>query len=221
MPKTPAPTLAAARAPSLAERHADHTRQWIVAAAVDVLEELGPAAVLTNAAVAGRAGISERTVYRHFATREALLDALAAEVAQRLGTPPVPSSPEALLRYPGQLFACFEARPQLTRSALTSEVFSRMRDGPAAQRWRVVQQMLDAHLPALPEAERAMTAANIRYLLAATTWHYYRHYFGFSLEQTVRCVQQALAFQLQGLGLTTVDTMVGAVAHKASRRRRG
>jgi AcrR family transcriptional regulator len=210
------PTPEPARTPTLAERHTDHTRQWIVAAAVDLMEQPG-AGPLTNAAIAERAGISERTVYRHFATRDALLDSLAAEVARRLGSPPVPATPAALLDYPAELFACFEARSQLTRSALNSDVFPRMRDGPAAQRWRGVQQVLADALPGLPEAERAIAAANLRYLLAATTWQYYRYQFGFSLEQTVRCVRLALVLQLKGLGL---DLGATPGAGMGGRRRR-
>ena len=204
--------------PTLAERHTDHTRQWIVAAAVDLMEQPGTGP-LTNAAIAERAGISERTVYRHFATRDALLDALAAEVMQRLGSPPVPATPAALLDYPAELFAGFEARSQLTRAALNSDIFPRMRDGPAAQRWRGLQQILADALPGLPEAERAIAAANLRYLLAATTWQYYRYQFGFSLAQTVRCVRLALALQLKGLGLDL--GAAGGTAPGSRRRRAG
>ena len=179
----------------------DQTRQWIVAAAVDLLEQDDQAA-LTNAAVATRAGVSERTVYRHFATRDALVDALGVEVAQRLDSPAVPQTPEDLLDYPAKLFASFEAQPNLTRAALNTEVFSRLRDGPAAQRWQAIQVMVESRRPDLAREDCRMAAANIRFLLSASTWHYYRHQFGFSAEQVVRSVSMALTIQLQGLGLT-------------------
>lgn len=202
----PAAGQEATRRPSLAARHADHTRQWIIDAATDLLEENGSDAP-TNAAVAQRAGVSERTVYRYFATREALLDEIAAAVSQRLETPEAPQTPEALLGYPAQLFARFEARAQLTRAALAPEVFARLRDGQAAQRRQAVRRMLQAHLPQASAAQLSLAAANIHYLLTATTWHYYRQHFQFDAEQTVLCVRQALAFQLKGLGLS-VDTSV-------------
>lgn len=215
-PATPEPLPAA----SLSERLAEQTRQWIIAAAADLLEEQGPAS-LTNAALAARAGIAERTVYRHFATRDALLGELAAEVTRRLATPPVPSTPAALLQYPAQLFACFEARPNLTRAALGSELFQHMRDSTAAQRWAGVQRLLDDHLPDQPASARAMAAANIRFLLSATTWHYYRQHFGFDAGQATRCVQHALQLQLQALGLLTrKDHDAAAAAAKPRRERR-
>lgn len=206
------PAAASGQRPaSLAERHLDQTRQWILAAATDLLEQEG-VAVLTNAAVAERAGVSERTVYRHFSTRDDLIDALGRAVAERLATPSVPQTPLALLDYPAQLFASFEARPTLTRAALSTEVFARLRDGPAAQRWAAVQAMIKERRPDLHAEDCRAAAANIRYLLSASTWHYYRHQFGFSAEQTVRCVRLALSMQLQGLGLT-------APAPRPARRR--
>ena len=53
---------------SLTERHAEQTRHWLVEAAVDRMAE-DPEAPLVNAVIAQRAGVSERTVYRHFPTR--------------------------------------------------------------------------------------------------------------------------------------------------------
>ena len=197
---TQQPEPANPRPPNLTARHTDQTRQWILVAATDLLELQG-LAQLSNAAVALRAGISERTVYRHFSTREALLDEVAVTVAARLDSPEAPHTAPELLAYPAQLFASFEARPALTRAALASEVFSRMRDGPAAKRWQAVQRILDEHQPPLGADDRLIAAANIRYLLTATTWNYYRQQLGLSAEQTVNCVRQALAAQLYSLGL--------------------
>ena len=188
------------RPPNLTARHTDQTRQWILIAATDLLELQG-LAQLSNAAVAERAGISERTVYRHFSTRDALLDEVAVTVAARLDSPEAPHTAPELLAYPAQLFASFEARPALTRAALASEVFARMRDGPAAKRWQAVQRMLEEHQPPLSADDCVIAAANIRYLLTATTWNYYRQQLGLDAQQTVSCVRKALAAQLYGLGL--------------------
>lgn len=198
---SPAAAKESTRRPSLAARQTDQTRQWITDAALNLLEEDG-SDTLTNAAVAERAGVSERTVYRYFATRDALLDAIAVAVSQRLETPGVPQTPAALLGYPAQLFARFEAQAQLTRAALAPDVFSRLRDGQASQRRQAVRRLLEAHMPEATAEQLSLAAANIHYLLTATTWHYYRHHFQFDDAQTVLCVQQALAFQLKGLGLS-------------------
>ena len=57
----------------LRAEQAEHTRQRIVQAAVDLLSE-GDAGDLSMPEVAARAGVSVRTVYRSFATKDDLLD---------------------------------------------------------------------------------------------------------------------------------------------------
>ena len=191
-------TVPSAPAASLAERLAEQTRQWLVDAAIDLLEK-DPDSAMVNAAIAQRAGVSDRTVYRYFPTREALLDAVAHDVGRRLAVPPVPSTVADLQPFARALFASFEHQAPLTRAALRPEMFGRMRDGQAAQRWVALQALMDREFPDVEPEERRMATANIRYLLAATTWRYYRDNFGFSAEETARCVETALRHLLAGL----------------------
>ncbi len=193
------PTPVPVPVPSLSERLVDQTRLWLVQAAADLLEEQ-PDVALVNAAIAQRAGVSERTVYRHFPAREVLLDALASEAARRLAVPAVPATLAELLAFPSALFASFEARPQLTRAALRPEIFGRMRDSQAAQRWVAIQALVDQQCVGVAPEERRLAAANIRYLLSATTWRYYRDNFGFDASEAVRSVETALRHTLAGLG---------------------
>lgn len=187
--------------PSLTERLADQTRQWLVDAAVELLEQ-DPESALVNAAIAKRAGVSDRTVYRYFPTRDTLLDALAQDLARRLAVPPVPDIAAGLPAFAHALFASFERQAPLTRAALRPEVFGRMRDGQAAQRWTALQALMDCEFPVVDPDERRMATTNIRYLLAATTWRYYRDNFGFSAEEAARCVATAVGHILGGLEKT-------------------
>jgi AcrR family transcriptional regulator len=184
--------------PTLAERLADHTERLILDAAVALLEH-GDTPTLTVRAVAAAANLSERTVFRYFATRDDMLEAVAAEVGQRLDTPPVPAAIEELPAYPRALFTRLEAASQLTLAALHSEIFPRMRSAAAQQRWRDVRALLDAHAPGRPARERELTAANIRFFLAATTWQYYRFVFGFDLEDTIAAAELAIGQAIAAL----------------------
>jgi hypothetical protein len=107
-----------------------------------------------------------------------------------------------LLAFPQALFAVFERNAKLTRAALKPEVFGRIRDGQAAQRWAAIQALIDREFAQVPPDERRWATANIRYLLAATTWRYYRDNFGFSAEEAVRSVETGLRHILAGLGRT-------------------
>lgn len=182
----------------LAERLADHTRGLILASAIDLLEEAS-VAELTVRAVAARAGISERTVFRYFATRDDFLEAIAAEVSRCLDLPAAPGRIDALPAYVEQLYARFEAKSALTRAALHTEIYSRMRDAQARARWEDLQRLVDTHAPRRSVETRRIAAANLRYLLSATTWHYYRNHFGFDFAQAVACVQTAVRQAVEAL----------------------
>ena len=182
----------------LADRHAELTRQSILDAAVEMLER-STVSELTIRAVAKQAGISERTVFRYFATREEFLDAIADVVRERLALPAAPATKEELLAAPRALYTRFEAVASLTKAALHSELFHRMRETQAQVRWKAVQALADELAPRKSERQRRIAAANIRYYLAASTWHYYRFYFGFSLEDTIACAETAIRQALSGL----------------------
>lgn len=183
---------------SLGERHVENTRRWIVTAALDLLEQDG-GVPLTNASIAARCGVSERTVYRHYASRDALLNDVATEVGRRLDPPPVPGSIGELVDFPGQLFGRFEECAALTRAALQSELFARLRDGVSVSRGTALKRLLDRDLPDSCKEQRKLTANNLRYLLTATTWNYYRNQLQLSAEVTVASVCLAVDQLLAGL----------------------
>jgi AcrR family transcriptional regulator len=183
---------------SLSERLADHTQGLILASAVELLEQT-PVDELTVRAVATRANVSERTVFRYFATRDVLLNAIAGEVSKHMALPPDPCTMAELLNYPDTLYRRFEATAALTKAALHTELFSRMRNTQALRRWESVRKVIDVHAPQRSEHERRLAAANIRYFLSATTWHYYRFYFGFGLTESIECARTAVLQAAEGL----------------------
>ncbi len=190
--------MSSAKALKLVDRQTDLTRRLIMDSAVQSLEHtsLGE---LTVRAVAKAANISERTVFRYFATREELLDALAAAVSEKMALPAPPATVEALLAAPRALYGRFDAVRELTLAALHSELFHRMRETQARVRWTAVQAIVDAAAPRRSARERKLAAANIRFYLAASAWHYFRFYFGFSLEDSIACAEMAIRQSLDGL----------------------
>src|SRR5947209_4563728 len=106
---------------SLIERHTDATQKLILATAVSLLESGGVSEV-TMRGVAKAAGMSERTVFRYFTSREQFLEAIANEVSARLQTPPPPQSVKELLEFPRVLYPRFEEHAKLVGSALHTEI---------------------------------------------------------------------------------------------------
>lgn len=183
---------------TLKDRQLALTRQLILDAAVELLET-GAFQQLTMRSVSGRANLAERTIFRHFATRDDLLDALATEVSARLELPGLPAGARDLPLVPRALYRAFETRANLTKAALHSELFDRIRETTASERWRAVKALIDAHAPHRSERDRMLAAANIRYLLAATSWHYYRFYFGFSLKDSTAAAELLIRQTVDGL----------------------
>ena len=185
---------------SLASKHADLTQTLILDAAMDLLET-GSVTEFSVRAVAKRAEISERTVFRYFASRDELLDAVAAEISRRISAPPNPTTVEELIAYPKALFACFEAAAALTQAALQSELYHRVRSSVALDRGAAIRALIDRAAPHRPARERRLVAANIHYHIVATAWRYYRVTFGFSLDDATECARMAIVQALAGLGI--------------------
>ena len=185
---------------TLASRHADLTQSLILDSAIELLETAS-VTELSVRAVARRAEISERTVFRYFASRDDLLDAVAGEMTARLNAPGNPTSVGELIAYPQAMFARFEETGAMTRAALHSELYHRIRSQDALGRGVAIRELVDRVAPDRPERERRLAAANIHYHVVASTWRYYRDYFGFPLEDAVEAARMAIVQALKGLGV--------------------
>ncbi len=196
-------TLSIARpaaAGALSDRHAGLTRREILDAAAALLEA-DPPGPLTVRSIAARAGIAERTVFRHFASRDALLDAVADDVRTRQALPPPPASLDELLDAPRRLYRRFEATRRLTRGAIRTELYDRMRESQGRERWDAIRRIVDAHASGADERARRIAAANVRYHLMASAWHYYRFYFGFPLDECIASAEVAIGQALAAVGI--------------------
>jgi len=185
---------------TLSEKRNDLTRQLIMESAYALLRTASVSA-LTVRAVAQQAGMSERTVFRYFPSREALLDAVAAQLLAEMAVPGPPASLPALLEAPAALYGAFEARAELTRALLHTDLVDRARALQASARWKAVAKLLDAAAPGSAVEARRVAVANICYHLSASSWHYYRFQFGFSLEQAIASTETALRQALAALGI--------------------
>ena len=183
---------------TLADRRNELTRRLILYTAVDLLG-IGGVPGLTMRAVAKRANMSERTVFRYFATRDEFLDAVTAEARTRMVLPPPPRTIAELVAMPRVLYQAFEAQQELVIAGLHSEIADRIREAAASTRWAAVRQLIDAHAPKRPARERRIIAANICFYLGATSWHFYRFNFEMTLDDTVEAAETAIRLALKPL----------------------
>src|ERR1044072_2201694 len=109
---------------TLTEQQTDLTQRLIIDAALQTLQE-DSVGGLTMRAVAKRARLSERTIFRYFATPDEFLDPIAAEISGQMHVPH-PRTIEELLAMPRTLFTSLEARRDLIRASLHTDVSERI-----------------------------------------------------------------------------------------------
>jgi AcrR family transcriptional regulator len=181
---------------SLVTRHTDATQKLILSSAIELLEKLS-VNELTVRAVAKQAHISERTIFRYYASRDEFLNAVAVALEDYLHIPAPPTRIEELSGYARMLYGRFEEKAEFVKTSLHTEMFERMRQGSGHERWQAVQAIIQAYAPHRSERDRKIAAANIRYYLSASTWYYYRFYYKFSLEESIDSTERAVQLAIQ------------------------
>ncbi len=182
----------------LNEKHSQLTRRLVLEAATDLLEEHAVDA-LSMATIAEAAGISERTIYRHFESRAVLLDALTEKLHGELQLPPVPDRAQELIDTLPEFYRRLEAKARIVEAMLNSEIYPRVLENAAGKRLQDIIALLNAAYPDCSKAQRMGAAYNIRYYMSASTWHYFRNNFGLSLKLSIEYAQAAIRPIVQGL----------------------
>jgi AcrR family transcriptional regulator len=181
---------------------AERTRQALVDSLLGLLDEglLTP----TAAAIAARAGVSERSVFQHFPDREALFEAVAREQYDRVlpTLRPVDSSlplPERIEQFAQQRARLYELIGGVRRAALLIEHESSSvagwlataRQAKAAEAERVFRRELDA----IPPDERDPVRAALIALSSWGAWESWRTHQRLSVARA----RGALAVGIAGL----------------------
>src|SRR5919197_6781387 len=100
---------------SLREQHAEATRERILSAVAELLEG-GEAEELTVPGVAAASGVSLRTVYRYYPTRERLLEAAGRWIGDELLRHPYPGDLDEVATFYEEGCRDFDERPGLVRA---------------------------------------------------------------------------------------------------------
>jgi AcrR family transcriptional regulator len=139
---------------------------------------------LTFAKVASAAAVPERTVYRHFPTREALLSAVFDWANRRIGfdgyLPTDRSQTLALVR---RAFPGFDEIAPVIRELLVAPEGSLARLSNKHERQEAAMAVVRSEAPALDPASARRIAAAVQLLTAAATWQTLRDYWDMDGEE--------------------------------------
>jgi len=141
----------------LRREQAEQTRARIVAAALGLI--VGGVEGLTMQDVAKAAGVALRTVFRHFPTRDDLLDATWQAMQVRMGETPEMTSLDELTGFLPELFGRYGAMEDQIRGAMFARTFESSRRRLGADRARKMRQAVAAQFTGGDERSRAMAAS--------------------------------------------------------------
>src|SRR5436309_7693915 len=135
----------------LGEQYAESTRERILGAVAELLER-GEAEELTVPAVAEASGVSLRTIYRYYPTREALLEAAGRWIGDELLRHPYPRDLEEVADLYQAGARDFDERPGLVRALAFSQLGQRVRGYRRRERLEAIGRALRDELTGLRES---------------------------------------------------------------------
>ena len=174
------------------DAHKELTRERILDAAIDLLNDDSLDA-LTNADVAKAAGVTERTVYRHFASREDLLKAAWGQLQKRISSGGFIQSAADLVALPPSLFAQFDTLPGAVHASAFSPAGLEMRKAVNEERKQAFLKAVREARPDLKGETLMRMTAICQIICSAWSWSIMREYWDMDAAQSGRAAQESLA----------------------------
>jgi AcrR family transcriptional regulator len=170
------------------------TNDRVVGAAIDLLQETDPG-VFGMQDVADRAGVSLRTVYRAFPTKDDLLvgvlDAVKERFAEIAGAPPT-SRAEFDASVSGAVRAVYELEP-LYRALFASVAGRRTHQSGAGKRQQAIETAFADELAGLPEDRVRLIVSVLHLVTSARTVLWLKDYAGLDVDDASEAIGWAIA----------------------------
>jgi AcrR family transcriptional regulator len=173
----------------LRAEQAQATRTRILDATIAVMAR-GVASVSVPA-VAGEAGVSVPTVYRHFGTKHNLLGAVFPHIVRRAGLEELepPRSIEELGQGLRALFERLDSAGDLARAAAASPAADEVRRADMPARLEMNRLLADSILPKLTPGARDRLARLLTLLISGSALRVYRLRLGASVEEAAMDIE--------------------------------
>jgi len=172
------------------QKHA--TQEAILDAVERRLQEAG-LDELTFMQIAHEAGVSDRTVYRHFPTKDALLEAFWHRVQRGLGLAESTRSFADYLATRPAAFSRMDAREPVMRALFASTQAQEVRVRINAERQAGIRKVVADAVGQLPEPQFTELCALFHLLGSAPAWQTLKDYWGLEGAEAGRVVAQAIA----------------------------
>jgi AcrR family transcriptional regulator len=180
---------------SLRDHYREETRTRILDAAIAELS-VSDLEGLTMAGVARRAGVTERTVFRHFASRDALIAAVWPRMQARVRSTGFPHTADELIATPGRLFPAFDKEEKLVRASAFSAAGREVRLASNPERQAAMRACVRDAFPDIAEPDLTRLAAVAQLIDSAYGWAVMREFWDLSGAEAGQAAADALAVLL-------------------------
>jgi AcrR family transcriptional regulator len=167
--------------------------------AVEVELDQGGWFAFNLASVAKRAGVSERTVYRHFSDREFLIEAADKRFLKRMPDETELHVPEDIPKVVRRLFPMFDGYEPLMRARLSTETGRQERIRGRRKRARKLDKVLEPILKGLSPLARRQALGIIHLLCSSESWRVLKEESGFTGAQSAEAVAWAITVLMDSL----------------------
>lgn len=161
----------------LRESQAKETRERILVAVASWIRD-DSHSDFTYDDIAREAGVERRTVFRHFETKEALLEAFWVWINQRILPNTLPQNAAELIDGPRTVFPKFDESDGLIRASLHSRAGRAMRLGTVAARREAFRNVLSQATEGGAPKDIKRLEAVAHALYSAAAWEAMRDYAG-------------------------------------------
>jgi AcrR family transcriptional regulator len=183
---------------SLRQRHADLTRELILRTVAEMLEE-GTVSDLSVPDVARRSGVSLRTVYRHFPTREDLLGAAGEWIGVNILRAKIPDLIAEVPQVYAENAALWDEHPNLVDAMALTRGANSVRSIRRRERLEKLREALREVTDGLPEDEARQAFAVFAYLNSMLAWVTMREDAGLDGKQVGAAVAWAMRVLIDDL----------------------
>jgi AcrR family transcriptional regulator len=173
----------------------EYTRRRILDMAVALMRNCGEEAV-TIRAVAFEADVTERTVYRHFKSRDALLQAVWRRLQELIGSAALPETADALVERPRLLFPRLDRERELVRALVHRRARGVGRKRLNEKRQQEIMACVREELEYLDERSLRRRAAIAQLIASPYGWQYLEEFWGMKGKEAAQAAAEALEILL-------------------------